>query len=402
MVHLVTAFCAVPNLSLLLVELLFLLLGIGQWALWCKWRACPELAWMGSSFVAFGVGMVLQMLSRDWPLLWSVLAFTSCYLLGVVAIAQALAKRLQVAVSKTLTMALVVGVMMAQTWFAAAAPNLSVRVAVLSMGAMLVMGLPLLYWHRMQPRNRYDRALRWMYVLSITWHLVRTFVQLPSLQAGNPSEFMASSFWAVIQIGAVVNSMGLAGCLAVAVIHDVLQQLQWDRNTDALTQLLNRRGWQARLAQLQAAPAATITSPHCLLVADIDHFKCINDRWGHAVGDMVLQQVAHVLQAQVRVHDVVCRHGGEEFVLLLVGTPLSAGQQVAERMRQRLEQASIPPLQGHELTLSVGVAPLATLNPADVAEALAAADTQLYAAKSAGRNRVAVAPPLQSTESIAL
>lgn len=355
------------------------------------WRARKELAWMGSSFIALSCGITVQLATRDWPLVAHVLSFSACYLLATAASGQALAQRLQVHMPRGLAWLLVTVVVGAQIWFSAVDPNLPIRVAALSISALLLMGLPLLYWQRMQPRNRFDQLLRWVYVVCILTNIARTLLQLPQTEHASPSDFMGSTFWTVIQFFALVLGLSLAGCMFFAVLHDVLQQLHIDRNTDALTQLLNRRGWHARLEQLQKSEGSQAGQTHSLMLADIDHFKQINDSLGHAVGDEVLQQVARLFQQQVRGEDVVCRHGGEEFVVLLVNTPLAAGQQVAERIRQRIQQLPLPQLQGHVLTISIGVAQLEGLTTADVAHALTLADNQLYAAKHAGRNQVVIA-----------
>ncbi len=159
--------------------------------------------------------------------------------------------------------------------------------------------------------------------------------------------------------------------------------------TDALTGVANRRRLQQRLDdELQRRAGHPLT----LAVLDIDHFKRVNDAYGHAVGDAALRHVASELQLGLRGGDLLARLGGEEFVLLQFDTPLAAAQVALERLRERLLQR---PLAGSgerpslPITLSIGVA---TANEGESSEALLArADAAMYAAKQAGRNRVCLA-----------
>ncbi|MDH2243369.1 diguanylate cyclase [Pseudomonas sp. GD03909] len=162
--------------------------------------------------------------------------------------------------------------------------------------------------------------------------------------------------------------------------------------TDSLTQLANRRRFD-RLLDDEIRRARRSGSPLSVLLADIDHFKRVNDSYGHPFGDECLRQVAAVLAAHCqRAGDVAARYGGEEFVVLLPG--LDAGQAIAlaESIRCAITQLQLQ--HGEQpvaLTISLGVA---TLTPALVApvDLLAAADAALYQAKNGGRNRVVLAP----------
>ena len=155
---------------------------------------------------------------------------------------------------------------------------------------------------------------------------------------------------------------------------------------DALTGLPNRRAFdqalQEALARMQRSQL-----PLNLLVIDVDHFKQVNDRYSHAVGDKVLQIVASILRQQVRLTDVPARWGGEEFTVLLPETDLSASLQIAERVRlavQHYDYAQIAP--DFCLTISVGLAQAKA--GMEGAQLLANADQALYQAKYEGRNRV--------------
>ena len=161
---------------------------------------------------------------------------------------------------------------------------------------------------------------------------------------------------------------------------------------DPLTGLLNRRAAQEALED-ELQRSRRLGEPFSVLMIDADHFKSINDLHGHAVGDRALQHLGTLLSAQMRDIDRVGRWGGEEFIVLLPGTPLAQAQEVAERLRERTQ--SLPPRwqeRAVPLTVSLGVSQWA--GPSDELSALMArADAAMYRAKANGRNRVEVEPP---------
>ena len=171
-------------------------------------------------------------------------------------------------------------------------------------------------------------------------------------------------------------------------------QLEVLAMTDGLTGLANRRHFGDQLAR-EASRAAEVGKPLALVCLDIDHFKSINDRYGHPAGDAVLRRIALLLEEQVRGNDLLARIGGEEFAVLAVDTDVGAAAQLGERLRAAVEAAGAISV-GHAsmtVTVSVGVAGF-TIRPGDVLKAperlLAAADDALYLAKRNGRNRVEV------------
>jgi len=160
---------------------------------------------------------------------------------------------------------------------------------------------------------------------------------------------------------------------------------------DALTGLLNRLAFQEILEQLPAMAESDSHTP-CLLILDIDHFKRVNDNYGHLVGDHTLRQVAREIEASVRGRDMVARFGGEEFAVLLRDTPRSGCMAVAENIRSCVERTRIelPPDLAPELDLRVTVSLGGALyRVGESPEALVdRADRHLYQSKKGGRNRV--------------
>ncbi len=165
---------------------------------------------------------------------------------------------------------------------------------------------------------------------------------------------------------------------------------------DALTGLANRRQFEVAIAR-EIDRVARAGEPALLLVLDIDHFKRVNDSYGHAAGDIVIQSVARALQECVRPMDTVARLGGEEFAVILPNCPPTYGQTVAERIRKKVAGQAVALVGGHAInvTLSVGGAFAPQWVRSSAVLWSERADQQLYRAKSEGRNRTCLEmPPL--------
>jgi two-component system cell cycle response regulator len=163
--------------------------------------------------------------------------------------------------------------------------------------------------------------------------------------------------------------------------------------TDPLTHTHNRRALVERLTE-ELERARRYSLDLALLIVDLDHFKTVNDSYGHLIGDEVLRGVARTLQREARTVDVVARYGGEEFIVILPETAAEGAVALAERIRERV--CSSPPIPGGEygwlrVTVSIGVATVPTSYASSPDELIALADQALYRAKAEGRNRVCIA-----------
>jgi two-component system cell cycle response regulator len=188
------------------------------------------------------------------------------------------------------------------------------------------------------------------------------------------------------------------GVIASFCIENVVNRARLLRSgfTDVLTGWHNRRYLTVRIGEELARARRDRNRLVCLML-DVDHFKQVNDTWGHAAGDVVLQELAQRIESQVRASDVAARYGGEEFVVLLPGTDVESASKLAERIRMEIAASPISLPGGEEviITASIGIAEvsprpddkdLKTLGDSLIARA----DVALYAAKSAGRDRVVV------------
>jgi diguanylate cyclase (GGDEF)-like protein len=192
----------------------------------------------------------------------------------------------------------------------------------------------------------------------------------------------------------VIQSPWLSpGSLAVVALlyrSTLIKQLQKLADTDAKTGLLNSSAWQG-LARRELARMARGRQSAALLLIDLDHFKLVNDTFGHLMGDRVLIEVAACLQRELREYDAIGRFGGEEFVVLLENASLDAAADVAVRLRAGIGEMVVA--QGVRVTASVGLAHTAH-GDATLDDLLQAADSALYEAKALGRDRVRLAPPV--------
>jgi len=179
----------------------------------------------------------------------------------------------------------------------------------------------------------------------------------------------------------------------VAVLRERLESVRRESLTDTLTGIANRKAFESELAT-SIERALQDNEPLALLMCDIDHFKVFNDTWGHQTGDQVLRLVANCLSEAVKGQDTAARFGGEEFTVILPRTPLSSARQLAEQIRVKVESKQLVKKSTGDIlgaiTISIGVA---QYQPNENAvDLVRRADACLYAAKHAGRNRIASEP----------
>lgn len=187
-----------------------------------------------------------------------------------------------------------------------------------------------------------------------------------------------------------ISIIGLASCLALSELRRrraeaKMHLLRAESTTDPLTGVGNRR-WldiemKQRIAQLRRQD-----SPFSVLMLDIDHFKSVNDTWGHDAGDIVLVTVAKEIRHTLRDMDVLCRTGGEEFIAILPGTNVHAAAAAAERIRHAVEKLSVS-FQNRTISVTISIGVTAGTPTDEAQEIIKRADDAVYAAKRDGRNR---------------
>lgn len=169
------------------------------------------------------------------------------------------------------------------------------------------------------------------------------------------------------------------------------EKLQHLASRDPLTGCMNRRSFFDSVAS-RFSTALRTNGDLCVIMADIDHFKSFNDLYGHVVGDQVIRAVAITIERQLRHDDLLCRYGGEEFVVLLLGVTAREASAIAERMRVSLERSGSQSIRGtdvRQITASFGIASI-TDGATTIEQLIEQADLALYASKEKGRNRTTV------------
>jgi len=159
--------------------------------------------------------------------------------------------------------------------------------------------------------------------------------------------------------------------------------------TDPLTELMNRRHF-FELAERELEQTRRSSRPLSFIMLDIDHFKEVNDNYGHLIGDLALIKLAKLLKQQLRKVDFCGRYGGEEFILCLPDTPASGALEVAERIRNEVSQISIESAKDQPLTFTISLGIAENKNDKNVEDILKRADSALYNAKESGRNQTKI------------
>ncbi|MGJ8681065.1 GGDEF domain-containing protein [Paraglaciecola sp.] len=188
----------------------------------------------------------------------------------------------------------------------------------------------------------------------------------------------------------IIIELGIVMFIFNQMITSRENKLKQMASIDPLTGVNNRRNFM-QLAEKLYRQEDKNQKAFCLLLMDLDHFKNINDTYGHIEGDNALSSVAHLIKTKIRASDILARYGGEEFILLLPDTDLDSAHKLAETIRAAVESLSIPIVNHKSIscTLSIGIS-LGTTNLDQISTTIKQADDALYRAKHQGRNKVSM------------
>jgi diguanylate cyclase (GGDEF)-like protein len=258
--------------------------------------------------------------------------------------------------------------------------------------AMQATGLGIILSSRRR-RDRLDHILMAALAASAAQFVSKPFIAHALGGWGaEPQSYMQTSYALVSQSVGTVLGLAVALLMLAVLVRDVLAEATSKSETDMLSRLLNRGGFE-RHAEIALRDAMRSGVPVALVIADLDHFKRINDNYGHASGDRVIETFAGFLRDAAANHHVAGRIGGEEFAIILPGTNLAAARLFAEGTRSAFGALPIDSLPSdHRCSASFGVAELYAGE--DFSDLLRRADEALYRAKGGGRNcvRVSAAP----------
>ncbi|UKK83075.1 GGDEF domain-containing protein [Sphingopyxis sp. BSN-002] len=264
-------------------------------------------------------------------------------------------------------------------------PNLFARVIILNSGLALLSLLMLLDVARTTRRTPVEQVLLGLLLVSCAGYLLRPLFLIASGASGQQFE---GSYWLVVSISdALICAMTAVGIFAV-IASDVMDSIKSDALTDALSGLFNRRGFEPRA--LWAMEMQADGRPVALILGDLDHFKSINDQFGHTSGDLIIRRFSEVLKDKAPGGAILARLGGEEFAIMLPSGAAVAAHELAEEIRTAFKQTAPDIMSGEASpTASFGIA--IAREDENLEALMDRADRALYRAKGDGRDRVHLA-----------
>ncbi len=378
------------------VSLIFAAAFFGAW-LFQKQRRYILL--FAVAFVAFAMASLSQILWIPEDPGRNAMISAALYTFPILCLIEGVMARLNAQGGGALLFGIAAAVMVLIYYFFYVDRNVVARVYVQNFGYGLMFLVAAVQIARAGPRHGVDRLIFWLFLLFGLHFFPRTLLTMAAshgVEALDPHApgfdeaaaraiFSRSPFWQVLNFSLLISSVMMALTLLGAVVVDVIDEVRREGAVDVLTGIANRRGFLGRVKAIKADPAEVAMS---VIYCDIDHFKRINDTFGHAAGDRVLEQFARLLESEVRPQDVPSRFGGEEFVILLMQANVVGAGQFAERVRQEVELTRFAGLPDHvQVTASFGIAQWRP--DEDILEVMHRADRMVYEAKRAGRNRIA-------------
>jgi diguanylate cyclase (GGDEF)-like protein len=368
-----------------------LVLAFAFLAFWLnqRWR---HLVLLATGYAASAVGFLLQQFTPPTLFAATKLVSNVMFMAAMLCIASAIIDRHGRPLPTVAFGVLAAGGLAAWSWFMFVEPDLVWRIYVLNFalgGICLVMAAEM----RVVPRRTIIEPL--LLALSLLAGLnffARALAAVPhDGSAVTYATLYSSVYWTTTMLSHAVFSIAIAMTLIGSTAFDVIAELRNESQTDPLSGLLNRRGFEEQGSRM-LTDARRSGLPASLVICDLDHFKAVNDGFGHACGDRVIAAVGALFGTAASARHAAARIGGEEFAIVLPGANLPAARLFAEGIRNTLAALAIDGLpQRHALTASFGVAELA--GPENLTELLARADAALYAAKKDGRDCVRVARP---------
>ena len=373
------------DLLILTPPLAIFVLAIILLVAWLAQRSQRFLLWQSCAYSLTALPLAAQTLMPLEELTRYALLIGSFYLLSAWCLAKSWAKRWRVSALPLVALLIASITLAALYYFSVISPNVWARVSSFSVGSGLVLLLPVLQvYPRKNSFDWLDKSLLWLSISFTAYTLTRPMI-ISLLGYPDPRSFPRSPYWLLTLVSILNFAILFTLIMSAIAAKETVGKLQKERDLDTLTQILNRRSFHEYALKLLTDIRLY---PMAVLACEIDHFKRINDTWGHERGDKVLRLVSTTLQNHVRERDLVARFGGEEFVILLTDIALRDAEEIAQRIRRDLSSNNDVLLSDTKLTMSFGISPIT--DPSQLDHALREADQLLYQAKNAGRDQVHV------------
>ncbi|WP_246696474.1 GGDEF domain-containing protein [Mesorhizobium sp. SARCC-RB16n] len=364
---------------------MFIIFAIVFCGAWLVERRRHYLLLVACACVFFCAGASVQILHLPDAAYPNAVISSAFYTSAVLAAVEGILRRSQRQFGLPADLAILTAMTGFICYFCYASPDLLARIYIQNFGYGAILAVASLQLIPRPGTTAVDRGLFWIMFVFAVQFFPRTALTIGPNAPFSANAFGQSAFWQALQVSLAVMGAALAFAVLAAAFSDLLDDLRRERDIDPLTGALNRRGLEDRS---NIVLRRVTTAPISLILCDLDHFKSINDTYGHQAGDDVLRGFGAALASELRWSDLVGRIGGEEFAILMPDTPEAEAVAVAERVRARAEGQSYEKLtDGRRATASFGVIERRTGER--LQDLMARADQLLYAAKSGGRNRIA-------------
>ena len=363
-----------------------LLFGLTFLVLWSRLKHRRAILAFAISYFLSGTGFLISHLTPSWSGLLNVFVLDSIYLTGAVFMTWGVSTRANVnpQLFKLVSLACVFMLGILTVTALGFSYNTTLLVVNFAVGGLMLFGC----WNIRKKAfaGGIESLVFWAIFIAGSQFWLRSGVTLTLETVQSGAAYRDSTYWAVLNATVAICSILVALSLIAACATDVIKEIRTVSETDSLTGLRNRRAFDEAVETL-ITNSARAGLPVSLAILDIDHFKQVNDTYGHQVGDKVIAELGTLIRKIPRKSDISGRLGGEEFAILLWNTDLAGARLFAEGLRNTFETLrfeGMPRKQG--CTISMGVAQLQESEDFD--DLYGRTDAALYEAKNKGRNRV--------------
>ncbi|MGE4315239.1 diguanylate cyclase [Acinetobacter sp.] len=347
------------------------------------WFKAPKyLLWMGLSCVLPSVALAAQTLMTNVQLKLTAPWFALFYLGGAWAVTHGMLLKANSRLNMVAASLFMIVAMSFLLYFKYIDEQLWPRIVTINIAILCleVLALPKVY-ALFKRTDLLEKLLCFSYFLLVAYAVIRTLIVIVYLQNVQLVTLATTKWWMMMIAVNILFSLWFAIVVSAVAVKERFSIINEQRLKDPLTQLYNRNGILEKTGDL----FKNLQHGEVYLVmCDVDHFKIINDTWGHTIGDTILCTIADICRSNIRQGDIVGRYGGEEFIILLQSSDEKSSLALVERLRKKIEDQLF--INNIRATVSFGAARIDA--ESQFISALEIADERLYKAKNAGRNRV--------------
>lgn len=347
------------------------------------WFKAPKyLLWMGLSCVLPSVALAAQTLMTNVQLKLTAPWFALFYLGGAWAVTHGMLLKANSRLNMFAASLFMIVAMSFLLYFKYIDEQLWPRIVTINIAILCLEALALPKVYALLKRtDLLEKLLCFSYFLLVAYAVIRTLIVIVYLQNVQLITLATTKWWMMMIAVNILFSLWFAIVVSAVAVKERFSIINEQRLKDPLTQLYNRNGILEKTGDL----FKNLQHGEVYLVmCDVDHFKIINDTWGHTIGDTILCTIADICRSNIRQGDIVGRYGGEEFIILLQSSDEKSSLALVERLRKKIEDQLF--INNIRATVSFGAARIDA--ESQFISALEIADERLYKAKNAGRNRV--------------